>query len=134
MQTVVLPRTLVNQILHKAQMSPDIEVCGLIAAKNGRPTRFIPIANVARQPRRLFTMDPRQQIDAMRRMREQGEELFGIFHSHPHSPATPSATDLSEAGYPDALYLIVSLNTKGVLEMCGYRLVAGQAEEVALEI
>lgn len=134
MDTVLLPRPLVNQMLHQAQTSPDTEVCGLIAAKDGRPTRFIPVTNVAGQPDRLFSMAPKQQIDALRRMREEGEELFGIFHSHPRSPAVPSDRDLQEAGYPNALYLIASLNTKGVLEMRGYRLHGGKSEEVALEI
>ncbi len=90
--------------------------------------------NVAGQPAQLFSMDPARQIDTLRRMREAGEELFGIFHSHPHSPAVPSDRDLHEAGYPDALYLIASLSTKGVLELRGYRLRDGRAEEVALEI
>ncbi|HHO67675.1 MAG TPA: M67 family peptidase [Gammaproteobacteria bacterium] len=134
METVTLPRPLVNQMLHQAQASPDAEVCGLIAARSGRPVRFIPVPNVAGQPAQLFSMDPARQIDALRRMREAGEELFGIFHSHPHSPAVPSDRDLHEAGYPDALYLIASLSTKGVLELRGYRLRDGRAEEVALEI
>ncbi|HFD80187.1 MAG TPA: M67 family peptidase [Gammaproteobacteria bacterium] len=134
METVFLPRQLVNQILHQAQSSPETEVCGLIAAKNGRPRRAIAVANVASQPQRLFQMDPKGQIDALRRMREQGEELFGIYHSHPHAPAEPSDEDLKQAGYPDALYLIVSLNTKGVLEMRGFRLRDGKAEPVQLEI
>ena len=86
------------------------------------------------EPQRLFAMDPARQIDAQRRMRERGEELFGIYHSHPHSPAQPSATDLEQAGYPEALYIIVSLNTKGVLEMRGFRLVDNNAVQVQLEI
>ncbi len=79
-------------------------------------------------------MDPRDQIEAMRDMREHNEELFGIYHSHPHSPAEPSATDLEQAEYPEALYIIVSLNTKGVLEMRGFRLKEGKAKQVQLEI
>ena len=119
METIILPRQLVNQILHQAQSTPDIEVCGLIASKNGRPTHCIKVPNVADEPQRLFTMDPARQIESLRRMREQGEELFGIYHSHPRSPAQPSAIDIEQAGYPEALYIIVSLNTKGVLEMRG---------------
>lgn len=134
MENLILPRQLVNQILHQAQASPDLEVCGLITAKDGRPRRCIPVPNVSDQPQRLFAMDPKQQIDAQRRMREQGEELFGIYHSHPHSPAEPSDADLEQAGYPEALYIIVSLNTKGVLEMRGFRLKDGKAELVQLEI
>ena len=134
MERIILPRHLVNQILHQAQISPDVEVCGLITARQGRPQRCIPVANVSEQPQRLFAMDPKQQIDALRSMREQKEELFGIYHSHPHSPADPSDTDLDQAGYPEALYVIVSLNTKGVLEMRGFRLKDGKAEQVQLEI
>ena len=134
MESLILPRQLVNQILHQAQLSPDMEVCGLIAAKNGRPQRCIPVPNVSDQPERLFAMDPKSQIDALRNMREHNEELFGIYHSHPHSPAEPSDTDLEQAGYPDALYVIVSLNTKGVLEMRGFRLRDGKPEPVELEI
>jgi len=134
MERIILPRHLVNHILHQAQVSPHTEVCGLITAKQGRPQRCIPVPNVSDQPQRLFAMDPKSQIDALRNVREQNEELFGIYHSHPHSPAEPSDTDLDQAGYPDALYVIVSLNTKGVLEMRGFRLKDGKAEQVQLEI
>jgi len=134
MERIILPRHLVNGILHQAQASPDTEVCGLITARKGRPQRCIPVANVSDQPQRLFAMDPKSQIDALRNMRDQDEELFGIYHSHPHSPAEPSDTDLDQAGYPDALYVIVSLNTKGVLEMRGFRLKNNKAEQVQLEI
>ncbi len=134
MESIILPRQLVNRILGQAQSSPDAEICGLITAKGGRPLRCIPVPNVSDQPQQLFSMDPGRQIDALRRMRERGEELFGIYHSHPHSPAQPSDRDLQEAGYPEALYIIVSLNTRGVLEMRGFRLREGKAVQVQLEI
>ena len=134
MENITLPRQLVNQILHQAQSSPETEICGLVAAKDGRPTRCIQVDNIAEEPRRLFAMDPARQINAQRGIRERGEELFGIYHSHPHSPAQPSFTDLEQAGYPEALYIIVSLNTKGVLEMRGFRLMDNKAVQVQLEI
>ncbi len=128
-----LPRPLVNQLLAHAQSRPEEEVCGLIGAHADQPERLYPVANVARTPGRLFQLDPQGQIDAMRAMREAGQTLFAIYHSHPHAPARPSPTDLTEAAYPEALYLIISLNTKGVLEMRGWRLMDGTAREVALE-
>lgn len=129
-----IPRTIVNQLLHHAQQSPDTEVCGLIAGKDGAPSRCYPIVNVATTPRRLFAMDPAQQIAAMRDMRERGEGLYAIYHSHPAGPATPSATDLEQANYPEALYLIISLQTRGVLEMQGFTLRHHKVAEVPLEI
>ena len=134
MESVRLPRTLVNQLLAHAQRFPDTEVCGLIGARDGEPLRCYPVDNTASEPGRLFEMDPREQIDAMRQMREAGESLFAIYHSHPHSPPEPSATDLEQAAYPDALYLIISLDTKGVLQMKGFRLADGTARAVELEV
>jgi proteasome lid subunit RPN8/RPN11 len=134
MSQVTLPISLVNKILTHAQQTPESEVCGLIAARGGVPDAVYPIANVAEGPERLFSMDPAAQIDAIRRMREGGEELFAIYHSHPHAPAKPSPRDLEEAAYPQVLYLIISLNTKGVLEMQGFRLHDGEVDQVDLEV
>jgi proteasome lid subunit RPN8/RPN11 len=120
--SIHLPRSLVNQLLHCAQSSPDREVCGLIGGKSGEPVSCYPVANVADRPETRFRLDPKAQIDTVRILRDQGEDLFGIFHSHPTSPAEPSEIDLAEIGYPDVCYLIISLNTKGVLEMRGFRL------------
>ena len=128
-----LPRTLTNQLLHLAQVSSELEVCGLIGSLRGVPTTCYPVKNVAQTPAVRFELDAAEHIEAIRRMRERNEELFAIYHSHPSSPAEPSATDLKSANYPDALYLIVSLNTKGVLEMRGFRMTKNQtATEVSL--
>lgn len=125
-QSIEIPRTLVNQILHLAQESPEREVCGLVGVKNGNPTHCYPVRNVASNPEDHFLLDAGEQIDAMRRMRESGEELFAIFHSHPATIAEPSVADLEQAEYPDALYLIIALGTKGVLELRGFRLDAAR--------
>lgn len=129
-----LPRTLVNRILTQAQQAPNNEVCGLIGKQDEQAATLYPVNNVASDTRSLFQMDPTQQIDAMRNMREKGEELFAIYHSHPHSPGLPSVTDLEQASYADALYLIISLNTIGVLEMRGFFLRNGQSQEVELHV
>ncbi len=131
---VQLPRQIVNQILSHVQADEEREVCGLIAARDGIPCRCHAISNIADRPAVRFVMDPAEQIAALRQMREAGETLFAIYHSHPGSPARPSRTDLQEAGYPDVLYLIVSLSTRGVLEMRGYDIRDGQVEETALEL
>ncbi|MCK9530136.1 MAG: M67 family metallopeptidase [Gammaproteobacteria bacterium] len=134
MSEVALPRGVVNRLLAQAQQSPEAEVCGLIGARDGVPVHVYPVANAAADPARVFVMAPDAQIDAMRRMRECGETLFAIYHSHPHAPAAPSARDLAEAAYPDALYLIISLDTRGVLDMRGFRLHGSQVETVALSL
>jgi len=134
--TVHLSRPLVNQLLHLAQESPDREVCGLIGAKAGIPETCHPVLNVADDPARRFLLDAGEQIAVLRELREGGEELFAIFHSHPAAPAFPSAEDVNMAAYPEALYLIVSLGTRGVLELRGFRpeKETGRLEEVNLRL
>ncbi|MBK8817093.1 MAG: M67 family metallopeptidase [Methylococcaceae bacterium] len=129
---IQITRKLTNQLLHLAQLSPDLEICGLVASKNGIPCSCYPVANVAELPQQRFLLDAKQQIAAMADMRERGETLFAIYHSHPKTPPQPSRLDLEQFAYPDALYLIISLNIKGVLEMRGFKIKPHQATEVPL--
>lgn len=134
MSSIKLPRDIVNQILQHAQSQPDLEICGLISEKNGIVKRVYPILNVSERPDCLFRMDGKEQINAMREMRNNEESLFAIYHSHPHSQAYPSQTDLTEAQYPEANYLIVSLDTEGVLDLRAYRIVNKQIEKLDISI
>lgn len=130
-----LPRKLTNRLLHLAQISPDSEICGLIGAdSDGQPVTCYPISNSADTPQNRFLLDAGQQIAAMKQMRERHENLFAIYHSHPHTPALPSASDVEQAAYPEALHLIISLNTKGVLELRGFQIRDQQISECILEL
>jgi len=134
MNPVILPRPLVNDILQQALAAPEREICGLIGARDGHPTRCYPVENSDPQPGHHFHMDPRQQIAAMRAMRENHEALFAIYHSHPDAPPIPSTADIREAAYEEALYLIVSLATEGTLQLRGFRIHDGRAEAVDFEV
>jgi len=68
----------------------------------------------------------------MRKIRETNQTLFGIYHSHPSSPAEPSKTDLENAAYAEANYFIISLNTIGVLEIRAFRIQHKQFTEFTL--
>lgn len=131
----IIPRPLATKLLFEAQKRPDEEVCGLVGARGDMPYSLYPIANVAADRTRRFDMEPEGQIAAMKTMRECGEMLWAIYHSHPDAPPEPSARDLAELGYPEALYLIISLNIKGVLEMRAWRMNEnGGMEEVTLRV
>ena len=96
-------------MLDHALTQPHLEVCGLLGGADGLIENYYPIENTAVEPRCSFLMDPRGQIRAMRTMRERGESMAGIFHTHPDAPARPSARDIAEARYADVYYLILSL-------------------------
>jgi proteasome lid subunit RPN8/RPN11 len=68
-------------------------------------------ANVHATPTTRYVIDPREQLKAFRSIDAAGEELIGIYHSHPVSQPYPSPTDRAEAHYPNAVYVLVSLRT-----------------------
>lgn len=129
-----IPRSIANQLLHMAQNAPDKEVCGLIGSLNGIAHRCYEINNIASQPQNRFELDPSEQIAAMAKMRDNGEKLFAVYHSHPTAPAFPSAIDIDKAAYPEALNLIISLNTKGVLELRAFKISEQNVQEIELNL
>lgn len=131
---LLIPRPLAVKLMHTAQLSPTAEICGLMSARDGVPHAIYPIDNVAEDPTRAFELDAQQHIDAQRAIREAGESLLAVYHSHPTAPAEPSDLDWDGMGTPEALLLIVSLNTKGVLQTRGWRATDVGFDEVTLTV
>ncbi len=122
MERVVLPRRLANRLLAEAQRAPDGRTLGVVGAVAGIPAHCHPLAAGA---------DPEAAEQALR---EAGETLFAFYEAHPHMPARPDAAELARWDRPDLLYLPMCLDTRGVLEIRGFRLHAGRVCEVALEL
>ena len=59
--------------------------------------------------REHFSMDPKEQLQAVKDLRANGYTLLGNFHSHPESPSRPSAEDKRLAYDSTASYMILSL-------------------------
>jgi len=131
---IAIPRKIIQDLLHHAQQTPNEEVCGLISSQNKMPLRSYPIKNSADKPETFFSLDAQQQIQAMAEMRNNDEQLFAIYHSHPTAPAIPSQADLEQANYPEALHLIISLNIKGIMEIRGYQIQENKFCEIALSL
>ena len=134
MNAVRLPRSIVNQLLLLARKSPEEEICGLISRDRIGFKKCYPVDNVATDKKHFFALDPKQQIEAMRRMREHGEELGAIYHSHPDSPPLPSRADIEQHDYPGVLYLIISLSRKGPLELRGFHIHGRETREVTVAL
>jgi len=100
-----------NEILtHARDVSPS-ECCGLIGGgEDGRTRSIYPLTNIATNTEVAYEAAPEQLFAAQRQMRQRGEMLLAIYHSHPRaSEPTPSETDVRLAYYPSATYLIVGL-------------------------
>jgi len=111
--SVSLPREITSAMRAYARAEAPREACGIIigsapAASGGVPLRWIPTTNVLASST-LYEIDPAQLLRISLDADDAGESIWGIVHSHVASPAVPSVTDTTVAGYPDALYLLVSL-------------------------
>ncbi|MBK8904384.1 MAG: M67 family metallopeptidase [Anaerolineaceae bacterium] len=110
---LTIERPLLNQLLKHLQNCYPLEGCGLLAGdeETGGVTAVYPIENSLHSPT-AYEMDPTQQIQAMLDLETHGWQLLAIYHSHPQGPEVPSATDVALAMYPDAMYVIVSLQKR----------------------
>ena len=142
--TASLPAPLLQAMIDDARAGYPNESCGLIlgddlSAAGGRALRFVPARNAAASPYR-YEIHP-DDLYALSVAADDADEVFwGIVHSHTHTPAVPSPTDVGLALYPDALYVLVSLSDDESHPMTGtpsvraWRIVDGTSHEVALEI
>jgi proteasome lid subunit RPN8/RPN11 len=89
-----------------AEHAPE-EACGVLAGRGRDVLAIIPITNQLHSPVR-YLMEPHEQLKAFQLIEAQGWELLAIYHSHPQGPEGPSPTDIAEAYYPEAVYLIWS--------------------------
>ena len=84
-----------------------LEGCGLIACDAVGAVKLYPGTNTEASETR-YNMDLAEVVAAFDEIERCNWQLGAIYHSHPQTPARPSATDLSYAFYPDALMVIVS--------------------------
>jgi proteasome lid subunit RPN8/RPN11 len=109
------------------------EGCGILGAEEGILSRHFPIENIRHSPA-SYQMHPAEQVKALLEVDTAEVGGFAIYHSHPQGPATPSTTDLVEAAYPEAIYLIISLAQPEQPLVRAYSIEEGLAREQVLKI
>jgi proteasome lid subunit RPN8/RPN11 len=122
----------IDEIVAHAREDAPNECCGIVATKDGETVKVFRATNAEASPVR-YSLDPREQYEITMELEKQGWELGGIYHSHTRSPAYPSQTDLNLAFYPDALYLIVSVQDLDAPDLRAFRIKERQIDEVPLE-
>jgi len=112
---ITLRRTQIEEIFSHARAARPAECCGLIGGRGRLAEALYPLRNVARDSLKTYEAAPEELFAAQRQMRERGEQILAIYHSHPNSAEpVPSETDVRLAFYPSAVYLIVGFTAEGV--------------------
>lgn len=129
-----LPQDAVDDIVALATESYPYEACGLLAGPAGSATvvRFYRCRNAA-ESARVYTIDPGDHLRAERDAEAHGCEIIGVVHSHTHTDAVPSPTDIAQAPDPAWHYAIVSLRTEQP-SLRSYRIVDDTVTEEPVEI
>jgi proteasome lid subunit RPN8/RPN11 len=122
-----------EEMIRHAQREYPNEACGLLAGRDSRVEKVYQMTNAEHSPV-TYRLDPEEQFRTFTEIEEAGWELLAIYHSHSHSPAYPSATDLELAFYPDSLYLIISLADRDRPIIRAFHIVEGVVEEERVEI
>ena len=101
----------VLEMVEHSRLENPNECCGILAGTEGKVTKLYRIQNSTPSPYR-YVMDPNEQLEAMKDADERSLDLMAFYHSHTHSPAYPSDTDIrmaTESGWVDFCYVLVSL-------------------------
>ena len=136
--TLRLPRSICDRIVEHARADLPRECCGLIGGLpgdldlSGPRVELFPLVNAA-PGLDFYEIDANDLFRVTRELDADGRDIVAIYHSHPTGPARPSATDIELAFWPDAWYLICSLDDPMTPDLRGFRIVDGAVSEARIE-
>ena len=122
-----LDRATFDALIEHAWSDFPYEVCGLLGVGEDGDVHHFRITNAERSMT-YYVMDAKELLHAMREIEDHGWDL-AIYHSHTHTEAYPSQTDVELAAYPEATYLIVSLEDPDHPVVRAFSIVEGHVTE-----
>jgi proteasome lid subunit RPN8/RPN11 len=135
-----LDGVLYKEIVEQGLREFPNECCGLVAAVDDAPTKVFPMKNADASPA-TYRLDGTEQLRVFDQMEQAGLDLWAIYHSHTHSEAYPSPTDIQRAHYPDGSptypgvrYLLLSLEERAEPVLRSFLFVDGEVTEEELTI
>lgn len=106
--TLSLPQSFIDEMIAHAQEDAPNECCGIIAGADGTATKLYRAKNAEVSPYR-YSVDSDDLFRIFRECDGNDWSFLAIYHSHTGSEAYPSPTDVRLAFWPEAYYVLVSL-------------------------
>jgi proteasome lid subunit RPN8/RPN11 len=130
-----VPQSTIDAIREQARAGAPIEQCGLLVGRalERTVTATIPMTNVDNSDDH-YTMDPKEQFAAVKKLRGTGDEILGHWHSHPFSPARQSDEDIKLAADENAIYGLVSLMEEHGSPFNLFRVKGGMSSPVKVQV
>jgi proteasome lid subunit RPN8/RPN11 len=130
---IAIPQHIIDGMVLHAQRELPNEACGLLVGKEGAVAKQYALPNIDHSPEH-FSFDPKDQFTVLREARAQGLQIIACYHSHPESPARPSAEDIRLAFDPNITYLILSLQEKEQPVVKAFSIKEGKADAVEIKL
>ena len=132
MDALRLPDDMASELIDHAQAEYPKEACGIIGGPPGEAGKLYRLTNVDPDPIMRYNADPKELKRVTDDIYDHDWDVVAIYHSHTHSPAFPSATDVDRAFYPEASYVLVSLMDRGKPDLRAFRIIDGNITEIGV--
>jgi [CysO sulfur-carrier protein]-S-L-cysteine hydrolase len=130
---VLVRASLPDGLVAGARRLGGLECCGLVAGRDGVSSVFLPARSLL-DSATDYEIDPGELFALFRRMRSEGIEHLGIYHSHPRGENAPSPSDIERAFYPEAAYFVLSPLAEVARPVRAFRIVRGVVRELTLRL
>lgn len=127
-----IKKEIIDNIINHAKKEAPIEACGYLAGNDEMITKHYELTNIDKSEEH-FSFSPEEQFKVVTDAREVGLKVRAVYHSHPATPARPSAEDIKLAYDPNISYIIVSL-ANGSEDVRSFRIVNSKVEVENLEV
>ena len=121
-----------EMIAHARAEAPN-ECCGILAGVNDRVIKLYRTTNTERSPYR-YRIEPREMLAIYKEIQENRWKLLGAYHSHTHTEAYPSPTDMKSIVLPGSIYFIISLSDPDQVVIRGFHIIEGKITETQVRI
>jgi proteasome lid subunit RPN8/RPN11 len=106
-----IPKVIFQGMIEHAKRESPMECCGILGGKEKTVQKAFELKNTE-ESHVQYSMSPQDQMKAFEEMERESMEMIAIYHSHPHTIAFPSETDVKLAFYPDVSSVIISLKER----------------------
>lgn len=133
LEGVRISRTVFQLMLAESRRNQTEECCGLLAGRDGVISTIFPATNSLHSAT-AFEIAPTDLFFLLKKMRAEGLDFLGIYHSHPSTENAPSPTDIEQAYYPGAVYFIVSPQRNAEKPVRAFSIRDGKVTELEIEV
>ena len=128
-----LDKKYTDEMLAHAVSEAPYECCGILAGTDNHGVKLYRTTNTEKSPSK-YKINSQEMFSINKEIRENGWELLGVYHSHIHTEAYPSPTDVKSALLPESIYFIISLRDPERMVIKGFFIKNGKITEVELRI